>query len=64
MSRWCPSGDGGPPHGACLSAWLLERAFSQGAQLAHLHPVTDGAARLYAGLGFVPVRGFDVYVDL
>jgi GNAT superfamily N-acetyltransferase len=49
---------------AAMSAWLIEEAFAAGAELAHLHPDGDGAARVYAGLGFLEVAGFDVYVDL
>jgi hypothetical protein len=33
-------------------------------ELAHLHPDSDAAARLYARIGFVETPGFDVYVDL
>lgn len=47
-----------------LTSWLLDRGFAAGAELAHLHPDTDAAARLYARLGFVETPGFDVYVDL
>ena len=50
--------------GAALSSWLVSRGFDAGAQLAHLHPDTDDAARIYARLGFVEVDGFDVYVDI
>jgi ribosomal protein S18 acetylase RimI-like enzyme len=50
--------------GAAMSSWLLERGFAAGAQLAHLHPDTDDAARLYARLGFAEVPGLDIYVDL
>jgi GNAT superfamily N-acetyltransferase len=50
--------------GAAVSSWLLERGFGQGAELAHLHPDTDAAARLYARLGFEETAGLDVYVDL
>jgi GNAT superfamily N-acetyltransferase len=49
---------------AAISAWLLKRGFAAGAELAHLHPDSDLAARIYARLGFVEVPGFDVYVDL
>jgi ribosomal protein S18 acetylase RimI-like enzyme len=49
--------------GAALSSWLVERGLDSGAHLAHLHPDTDEAARIYARLGFVEVDGFDVYVD-
>lgn len=50
--------------GAAVSSWLVRRGFEAGAQLAHLHPDTDEAARIYARLGFVEVDGFDVYVDI
>jgi GNAT superfamily N-acetyltransferase len=50
--------------GAAISSWLVRRGFERGAELAHLHPDGDGAARLYARLGFVEVAGFDVYVEL
>ena len=50
--------------GAAVSSWLVGRALGSGAQLAHLHPDDDAAARIYARLGFVEVAGFDVYVDL
>jgi GNAT superfamily N-acetyltransferase len=49
---------------AAMSAWLLGRAFADGARLAHLHPDTDGAARVYARLGFSETGALDVYVDL
>jgi GNAT superfamily N-acetyltransferase len=49
---------------AAMSSWLVERALADGAELAHLHPDDDAAARLYARLGFVEVPGFDVYVDV
>jgi GNAT superfamily N-acetyltransferase len=47
-----------------VSSWLLRRGATAGARLAHLHPDSDQAARVYARLGFVEVDGFDVYVDL
>jgi GNAT superfamily N-acetyltransferase len=50
--------------GAALSSWLLERGFAAGAELAHLNPDTDEAARLYGRLGFTETPGLDVYVDL
>ena len=50
--------------GAAVSSWLVERGIDAGARLAHLHPDTDAAARIYARLGFVEVEGFDVYVDM
>lgn len=49
---------------AAVSAWLLAGAFAGGARVAHLHPDTDAAARVYARLGFAEVDGLDVYVDL
>ena len=50
--------------GAAVSSWLLERGFERGAELAHLHPDTQEAARLYARLGFVETPGFEIYGDL
>ena len=50
--------------GAAISSWLLERGFAAGAELGHLHPDSDLAARVYARLGFVETAGFDVYVNL
>jgi len=50
--------------GAALSSWLVTHGLAAGAELVHLHPDTDAAARLYARLGFVESRGLDVYVDL
>jgi GNAT superfamily N-acetyltransferase len=47
-----------------VSSWLLARGAAAGARVAHLHPDSDHAARVYARLGFVEVDGFDVYVDL
>lgn len=49
--------------GAALVSWLIARAFERGATLAHLHPDDDGAAALYARLGFVEVPGFNVFVN-
>jgi predicted GNAT family acetyltransferase len=49
---------------AAVTFWLLERGFPAGAELAHLHPDTDAAARLYGRLGFAETAGFDVYVEL
>lgn len=49
--------------GAALSSWLIEHGLREGAGLAHLHPDTDEAARIYARLGFVETAGLDVYVD-
>ena len=50
--------------GAAMSSWLLARGFERGAELAHLNPDTDTAARLYARLGFTELPGHDIYVDL
>jgi GNAT superfamily N-acetyltransferase len=50
--------------GAALSSWLLGRGFAAGAELAHLNPDSDAAARLYGRLGFTETPGYDVYVDL
>ncbi len=50
--------------GAALSSWLLERGFAAGAELAHLNPDTDEAARLYGRLGFTETPGLDIYVDI
>jgi GNAT superfamily N-acetyltransferase len=49
---------------AAMSAWLLQRAFADGARLAHLHPASDAAARVYDRLGFGPAGALDIYVDL
>jgi ribosomal protein S18 acetylase RimI-like enzyme len=49
---------------AAMSAWLLERAFAAGVRLAHLHPDTDAAARIYRRLGFTDAGALDIYVDL
>ena len=50
--------------GTAVSAWLLERGFRSGARLAVLHADHDGAARIYARLGFTPASELDVYEDL
>jgi ribosomal protein S18 acetylase RimI-like enzyme len=50
--------------GAALSSWLLERGFAAGAELAHLNPDTDEAARLYERLGFTETPGLDVYIEI
>jgi GNAT superfamily N-acetyltransferase len=49
---------------SAVTEWLLDRGAAAGAQLAHLHPDSDDAGRLYARLGFVEVDGLDIYVDL
>nr|WP_246315751.1 GNAT family N-acetyltransferase [Kineococcus aurantiacus] len=46
--------------GAGLSSWALSRAFAAGARFAHLQPVDDAAARVYARLGFTPGPGLEV----
>jgi ribosomal protein S18 acetylase RimI-like enzyme len=50
--------------GAALSSWLLERGFAAGAELAHLNPDTDEAARLYGRLGFTETPGLDIYIEI
>jgi GNAT superfamily N-acetyltransferase len=50
--------------GAALSSWLVARGLRAGARLAHLHADTDGAARVYARLGFADTTGLEVYVGL
>ena len=50
--------------GAAISSWLLRRGFEEGAELAHLNPDSDLAARLYGRLGFAEAPGHDIYVDL
>ena len=50
--------------GAAITSWLVGQAFDRGATLAHLNPNTEAAARIYARLGFVETKGFDIYVDL
>ncbi len=47
---------------SAITEWLLDLGSAAGAQLAHLHPDTDEAARIYARLGFVEVDGLDIYV--
>jgi GNAT superfamily N-acetyltransferase len=49
---------------AGVSSWLLERAFERGAEIAHLNPDTDGAARIYERLGFSELPGHDIYIEL
>jgi GNAT superfamily N-acetyltransferase len=49
---------------AAMSSWLLAGAFAGGARLAHLHPDTDAAARVYSRLGFTDAGALDIYVDL
>jgi GNAT superfamily N-acetyltransferase len=50
--------------GAAISSCLLARGFAAGAELAHLNPDTDAAARIYERLGFVETAGLEIYVDL
>lgn len=50
--------------GAALMSWLLRRALDRSAELAHLNPNSEVAARVYRRLGFVETAGFDVYVDV
>jgi hypothetical protein len=42
----------------------MQRAFADGAALAHLNPDSEAAERLYTRLGFVATAGLDIYVDL
>jgi hypothetical protein len=48
--------------GGAVSSWLLTAGFDGGAQLAHLHPDSEEAARIYRRLGFVDVDGLDIYL--
>jgi GNAT superfamily N-acetyltransferase len=50
--------------GAALSAWLLARAFAEGAAFAHLNADTEDAARVYRRLGFVETPGWEIYADV
>ena len=50
--------------GAAISSWLLERGFAAGARLGHLHADTDGAARVYARLGFAEAGALAVFEDV
>jgi GNAT superfamily N-acetyltransferase len=50
--------------GSAMTSWLLERAFADGAALAHLNPDSDVAAQLYARMGFIETAGLDVHTDL
>jgi GNAT superfamily N-acetyltransferase len=50
--------------GSAISSWLLARGFAAGAQLAHLNPDTEAAARIYQRLGFAETAGLEIYVDL
>jgi GNAT superfamily N-acetyltransferase len=50
--------------GAAVSGRLLALGFAAGAELGHLSPDTDAAARIYERLGFAETTGLDVYVDL
>ena len=50
--------------GAALTAWLLERAFTGGAQLCHLSPDDERAASVYRRLGFEEAEGFGIWLDV
>ena len=39
-------------------------AFERGAEIAHLNPDTDAAARIYERLGFTELPGHDIYIEL
>ena len=47
-----------------MSSRLVGAAFHDGARLAHCHPDTALAARVYERLGFAEAAALDVYVDL
>jgi GNAT superfamily N-acetyltransferase len=47
-----------------MSSWLVASAFTDGVHLAHCHPDSALAARVYERLGFVEAAALDVYVDL
>ena len=63
------AGVGVAPHarrrgiGGAVSSWLVARGVDAGAQLAHLHPDPEDAARIYRQLGFEEVDGYEIYVD-
>ena len=40
------------------------RRSQRGAELAHLNPDTDAAARIYERLGFTELPGHDIYIEL
>ncbi len=48
---------------AALSSWLLVRGFDNGAGFAHLETDSEGAARVYARLGFEEFNGIDIYAE-
>ena len=48
---------------AALSARLVALGLDSGAELVHLSPDTDAAARVYARLGFVEAGALEIYVD-
>ena len=48
---------------AAMSAALVTRGLETGAELIHLSPDTEAAARVYARLGFTEVGGMEIYVD-
>ncbi|HEX4034457.1 MAG TPA: GNAT family N-acetyltransferase [Solirubrobacteraceae bacterium] len=50
--------------GAAITSWLLERAFSCGARLAHLSPDDERAASVYRRLGFEEAEGFGIWLDV
>ncbi|GGC02105.1 GNAT family N-acetyltransferase [Cellulomonas carbonis] len=45
---------------AALSSWLVAESVEAGAELAHLQPDDERAARVYARLGFSEVGGLDI----
>ena len=50
--------------GAAISSWLLAGGFAAGARLGHLQADTDGAARVYARLGFGEAGALAVFEDV
>jgi GNAT superfamily N-acetyltransferase len=46
---------------AALSSWLLSHGFQEGARFGHLQTDSQGAARVYASLGFEEYNGIDIY---
>lgn len=49
--------------GTALSSWLVGRAFKGAADFAHLQTESDGAARIYAALGFSQSGSIDIYTN-
>jgi ribosomal protein S18 acetylase RimI-like enzyme len=49
--------------GAAVSSWLASTLLDSGAELVHLHPDTENAARIYRRLGFAEGASLDIYLD-